>query len=140
MSAHVKGTGAFAYRTHPPDLFTPRDPEPDVRAGADVLDRMAEERREWLDRMRHVLVQVYGARVMTWGEGHPMTYVCADDADRLAKWRPELALPAGASPNLMGSVFRTPEWEAIDRTHVSSQPGSHGNLLTRWRYVGKETP
>jgi len=118
-------------------LFAPRSgAEAEQRAGASVLDRMADANRAWLTRIRAALVSIYEARVARWGTTDPRSYVCADDAERLARTNPYLALPAGASPNLMGSVFRTAEWAAIDRTHVSSQPGSHGNLLTRWRYVG----
>lgn len=122
----------MSVRIFPPDLF---DAKPEPAKAADVLDRMADERREWLDRMRAALAHLYELRAAKWGATQAV-YVCADDADRLAKARPDLALPVGASPNLMGSVFRTAEWRAIDRSHVSSQPGSHGNLLTRWRYVG----
>lgn len=121
-------------RTFAPDLFD--QPNPERAKAVSILDDMAERRRDWLVRMRNILASIYRARVARWGEGHPMAYVCADDADHLASTRPDLSLPAGASPNLMGSVFRTREWVAIDRTHVSSQTGSHGNLLTRWRYVG----
>jgi len=123
-------------RTFPPDLFEP--PAPEQAKAASILDDMAEERRAWLDRMRAALVQVCEHRVMKWGEGHPCAYVCADDARRLMT-RPGLTLPAGASPNLLGSLFRTPEWELIDREHVSSTPGGHGNLIARWRYVDRKT-
>jgi len=122
-------------------LFAPRteaDPAPERARAASVLDRMAEERRAWLARMRAALVSIYQARVARWGKDDPRAFVCADDADRLARENPHLALPAGAHPNVMGAVFRAAGWVAIDRTHVSSQEGSHGNLLTKWRWDGGE--
>jgi hypothetical protein len=126
-------------RTYPPDLFTPRQDTGPERAKAEsVLDVMAHERLEWLLRVRGALAELYETRVAMFGAYDPRAYVCADDADRLSQTRRGLALPAGASPNVMGAVFRCAEWQAIDRTHVSSQEGSHGNLLTRWRYVGHQ--
>jgi len=125
-----------SYRTYPPDLFTPREWGPEKRAVlTSVLDRMAEERHAWLDRMRAALVRVYELRVAKWGVVQA-AYVTADDAQRLARTRPELALPAGASPNLFGTVFRTREWVLIDRDHVSTTSGSHSNRLGRWRWRG----
>lgn len=114
--------------------------EREKAAARSVLDRMADDNRAWLERMRNALVSIYQARVGRWGESDPRSYVCADDADRLARDNPYLALPAGAHPNLMGSVFRTREWEAIGRDYVSAQAGSHGNILTRWRYVAGSEP
>ena len=126
-------------RTFPPDLFAPRAPEPDVRAGADVLGRMAEERREWLDRMRAELVRVYRVRVDAFGEHDLRCYVTADDARRIMETRPGFALPAGASPNILGSLFRAPGWErSRHRDHQSSAVNGHGNPLYLWRYVGPE--
>jgi len=137
MMSHVKGTGQYAYRTYPPDLFTP---EPERQKAVNVLDRMAAERHAWLDRIRHVLVQVYYHRVMKWGRGHPEACVTGDDAQRLAKARPELALPAGASFKLFGAVFRAPGWVRSEhKDHVSTTPGSNGNLIYRWRYVGPQS-
>ncbi len=117
-------------------LFAPRSPEPERQAAVSVLDRMAGDNRAWLARIRLALAELCAERVGRWGEADPRAYVCADDADRLTKTRADMAMPAGASPNLMGTVFRGSDWLALDRTHVSSQPGSHGNILTRWRYVG----
>jgi hypothetical protein len=120
-------------------MFAPRqDPGPERAKAVSVLDVMASDRRAWLDRMRGALAVLSDARVARYGETDPRAYVCADDADRLAQAHADLALPAGASPNIMGTVFRGAEWLALDRTHVSSQEGSHGNLLTRWRYVGHQ--
>ena len=125
-------------RTYPPDLFAP--PEPERTRAASILDDMAERRRDWLRRMRAVLVSLYFHRVAKWGEGHPIAYVTADDAQRLAKERRDLALPAGASPNLFGSVFRAPGWvRSAHKDHQSSTNGSHGNDLYRWRYVGRSS-
>lgn len=123
-------------RTYAPDLFT--QPNPERAKAVGILDDMAERRREWLVKIRAALVSLYRHRVATWGV-LMAAYVTADDADRLSRERIDLALPAGASPNLMGAVFRTREWQALGRDHVSSQPGSHGNLLIRWRYIGPRT-
>ncbi len=133
MSAHVKGTGSFAYRTYDADLFDAPKSEP--AKAADILDRMASERREWLRKIRAALAYLYLLREAKWGVVQA-AYVTADDAQRLARTRPELALPAGASPNLFGAVFRTRAWVLIDRDHVSTTNGSHANRLGRWRYVG----
>lgn len=124
-------------RTYPPDLFSPREPE--CAKAVSILDDMAERRRDWLRRMRNALASIYQVRVTKYGEGDPRCYVTADDARRLMEQHPRVwDLPAGASPNLLGSLFRSAEWKAIDREHVSSTTGSHGNILTRWRYVGPE--
>jgi hypothetical protein len=122
-------------RTYPPDLFDAPRSEP--AKAADVLDRMAAERREWLERMRAELVRVYRNRVAFFGEHDLRSYVTADDARRIMETRPGFALPAGASPNLLGSLFRAPGWErSRHRDHQSSTTGSHGNDLFSWRYVG----
>jgi hypothetical protein len=111
-------------------------PEPERAKAESVLDRMARERRAWLERMRAALAGLYEHRVTTWGALRHPAFVTADDARRLMRDMPDLALPEGASPNTMGALFRTREWECIDRGHVSTTIGSHGNLLARWRYVG----
>lgn len=119
-------------------LFAPEaEPEPEPVKATAVLDRMAEERRDWLRYMRTRLVQVYFARVTA--AGRDAAFVTADDARQLMDAEPTLCgLPAGASTNLLGALFRGWEWQAIDREHVSTREGSHGNLLTRWRYVGRD--
>lgn len=139
MMAHVKGTGEFAYRTHAPDLFDakPEPAKPEPAKAADVLDRMASERREWLERMRAELVRVYRNRVAFFGEHDLRACMTGDDAQHLEKTRPGLALPAGASRNTLGVVFRAPGWVHSEHPdHVSTTPGSNGNLIYRWRYVG----
>jgi len=122
-------------RTYPPDLFTPR-PEVERAKAASVLDRMAEERRAWLERMRAVLADVYRTRVKMLGEAQAC--VTADDARAfMATGRSDWALPAGASPNLLGSLFRAPGWIRSEHPdHTSATHGSHANNLYRWRYVG----
>ena len=114
------------------------EPQPERARAVPALDRMAEKRHAWLDRMRHVLVQLCRHRVMIWGEGNPEACVTGDDAQRLEKTRPDLALPADASRNLFGVVFRAPGWVHSEHPdHVSTTPGSNGNLIYRWRYVGE---
>ncbi|GMV07394.1 MAG: hypothetical protein AMXMBFR53_36690 [Gemmatimonadota bacterium] len=118
-------------------LFGNAEPKPEPVKTAEVLDRMAVERRDWLRYMRTRLVQVFLGRVRD--VGRERAYVTTDDAWDLIDAEPTLCgLPAGASPNLLGALFRGWEWQAIDREHVSTREGSHGNLLTRWRYVGRE--
>ena len=131
-----------SYRTYPPDLFTPREWGPEKRAVlASVLDRMAEERHAWLDRMRAALIQLCRHRVMIWGEGNPEACVTGDDAQRLEKTRPDLALPKDASRNLFGVVFRAPGWVHSEyQDHVSTTPVGNGNLIYRWWYVGRRAP
>lgn len=131
-------------RTAPMDLlplFAPRSeagPEVERKKAASVLDRMAEGNRAWLERMRNVLAAICDARVARWGKDDPRAYMTADDAQHLAKIRPDLALPAGASSNLFGVVFRAPGWvRSKHRDHQSGTTGSHGNPLYRWRYVGE---
>ncbi len=116
-------------------LFVSAGPEEQAKART-ALDRMAEERRVWLELVRSRLVALYLSRVATTGEER--AHVTADDARRLMEAEPSrYALPAGASTNLLGSLFRSAEWELIDREHVSSTEGSHGNILARWRWVGR---
>lgn len=118
-------------------LFGP-PPEPEPAKAQSVLDAMAEERRAWLRYMRARLAQTYLARVTE--RGRDAAYVTADDARQLMDDEPTLCgLPAGASTNLLGALFRGWEWQQINRGHVSSTPGSHGNILARWRFVGRRS-
>jgi hypothetical protein len=111
-------------------------PAPERAKAVSVLDTMASERRAWLTKMREEMAELYRHRVITWGEEN--AYVTADDARMFLEW-PDLGLPAGASPNLLGSLFRAPGWERSEHPdHASSTPGSHANNLYRWRYVGQQ--
>lgn len=113
-------------------------PAPEQAKARNVLARMADERRAWLERMRGALVGIQSVRTLLYGEADPRSWVTADDAQQLAKARGNLALPAGASPNLFGAVFRAPGWvRSAHKDHQSSTDGSHGNDLYRWRYVGQ---
>lgn len=121
-------------RTYPPDLFEPRPPERE--RAVSVLDKMADERRAWLERMRDRLAVLCLLRVDMLGEAQAC--VTADDAEVLRKTQASLALPADCSPNIMGTVFRTRDWVRSEHPdHVSTTPGSNGNLIYRWRYVGR---
>ena len=122
-------------RTYPPDLFTPRPPERE--RAVSVLDRMADERRAWLERMRSEMAGLFLLRVEAWGNNS--AFVTADDARLLMEGRPDLALPAGASTNLVGALFKGGHWSrSYHRDHISNTPNSHGNDLYRWRYVGRK--
>lgn len=130
----------MSFRTFPLDLFLdrPRDSATERPASPDVLDRMADERRAWLVRIRAALALLCLKRVGKWGQDDPRACVTGDDAHLLEAARPGLALPAGASRNTLGVVFRAPGWVHSEHPdHVSATPGSKGNLIYRWRYVGE---
>jgi len=114
-------------------------------ARQDVLQRMKEERAGWLEKMRTELAALYQLRVTEWGLKE--AYVTADDARNLMRSYPQrFGLPAGASTNTLGALFLGKEWHAKDgyttggraiAGHTSTTPGSRGNDLVRWEYVGE---
>ena len=86
-----------------------------------------------VDWLRARMVELYRIRFASHGE---VACVTADDARR----RVEIAFDIGAferpsSMNFMGSVFRK-GWKKTGQTIKSETPGSHGNEIDCWRYVG----
>lgn len=124
----------------PPMPRTATRMEREREVARSILERLASERREWLERMRQALALVYLGRELERGEA---AFITADDARRLML-DPVFSLPAGASMNTAGALFRSREWEPLDvdaqgrplKTYPSQTEGSHGNPLVRWRFVG----
>lgn len=87
-----------------------------------------------VDWLRARMVELYRVRFAA----SPQTaFVTADDARR----RVEIAFEIGAferpgSMNFMGGIFRKSGWRKTGQTIQSSTPGSHGNELDCWVYVG----
>lgn len=88
-----------------------------------VHDHAETEHAAFLNRVRRILAGMYG------GRPEPIS---ADEAwDAMDRYR--IALPAGASPNLMGSLFSGwPRARATGLTTRSKRRGANGNLLMLW--------
>lgn len=89
------------------------------------------ERAALITWLRGQLVKLYVRRR---SEGDDRVFVTADDARALLA-------RSGRDPdgnrNWLGAVFRGAGWEPIEeRWHFSETPGSHGNRLRCWRWVG----
>lgn len=90
----------------------------------------------WIERLREAMRLLYLRRVVT--EGIERAYVTADDARYAMRRHPEIyALPAGKTMNALGQLFRAQGWVKMEGKHVSTTPGSHGNEICRWRWVGQ---
>lgn len=101
-----------------------------------ILKRAERESRRWLDSLRNAMRQLYDERVIAQGAE---AFVTADDARRLMRKRTWLQPPAGVSMNAMGALFRAKGWTKLPGgKHNSRTPGSHGNDLDRWAWVGEE--
>jgi len=81
-----------------------------------ALDGLEGKYPDFLARARHVAVSIAER------EGE----VTADDV------RGVLAIPIGIHPNVMGALFRGPQWRRIG-WRKSSQPQRHANRVGVWR-------
>ncbi len=62
--------------------------------------------------------------------------ITADQVHAIIDEHPELRIPDGMSPNVMGSFFST--WACAERTdgfRRSKREGTHGNPLIAWRIL-----
>lgn len=98
-----------------------------------VLSRMEEEplRRYLLEKCRDYAKRLYLDRRQRLGEE---AHVTADDVRRY--FENELDPPDWLDRNMLGATFKTDEWEPTGDYVRSETPGSHGNLLTCWRWTG----
>lgn len=90
-------------------------------------------RREVLDVLRERLKIVYQSRLRDAGPSR--AYVTADDA-RVLLLSLDIDL-RGENMNFLGALFKSQGWEPMPYMHQSDTPGSHGNLLHCWRFVGE---
>lgn len=88
-----------------------------------VHDRAETEHAAFLTRVRLLLAGIYARRGIA---------ICADQVHEvMEKYR--IKLPAGASPNLLGSMFSGwPRARATGQHTRSKRPGANGNLLMTW--------
>ena len=102
-------------------LFAPPASEhPAVKA---VHDRHRSEHADWLARLRQVFARLYG------GTRLPVS----TDEVWLTMRRNGIELPAGASPNILGSFFSG--WERAPPVGWtrSRRAGAHANLIRTWQ-------
>ena len=113
-------------------LFAPPEPS-EAEKGREVVQKMADRERTWLDPIRDEMRALYRRRVAAWGPAEE-AFVCGDDVRRLLERRPELGPPAGVSNNALAAVWRERGWVRLAGKHVSKTPGSNGNEIARWAW------
>ncbi|MBL4701600.1 MAG: hypothetical protein JKX85_10125 [Phycisphaeraceae bacterium] len=113
-----------------PTLFDKQE----VAKAHQVLDAMELSRGEYLDRIREKLAVLYRSR---WVSQGLEAFVSADDARDILNKMPNVPPPSRMNRNFLGQLFRADGWKFTGKTINSKTPGSHGNLLRCWRWVGQ---
>lgn len=109
---------------------SPWNPEAAIRDR--VLDDLNETKASLLAWLRRELKIIYRRRAADSADGS--AYVTADDARALLDNDPRVPPAEVLNRNFLGSLFKgSDEWESIGDFHKSRTPGSHANLLRRWR-------
>lgn len=108
------------------------------RVGDQIVRDLSDEekRARYLDALDGAMVELYRRIVASdvdcppWSREPP--YVCGDDArKRFESWDPPS--PDDLSRNFLAALWKRKHWRFIDRGHISSTEGSHGNALGRYR-------
>lgn len=101
-----------------------------------VMRRFEATHGDWLTVLRGAMRLVYRRRCRRNVEA----YVTADDARRVfeslttATERTEMLARNPKAMNFMGALFQAPGWVWTGDWSRSETPGSHRNMLRRWRW------